>query len=164
MVRGNGITAIGGSDTHRPDPNVEHGTPTTWVLAKARTVESILEAIRKGWVCISSTLEGPRIAIQKGHASVGVKKGKPQVAVSGAKAGQVVKLFSEKGVEERYVIPESVDNWSSDVRVAAAHFYRVELWSEGEGLLLNFLTTSVEYFSLTLMDTSAIFSSCFLYT
>lgn len=44
---------LGGSDFHTPDQGFPPGTPTTWVAARDRTPEAILDAIRHGRTAIS---------------------------------------------------------------------------------------------------------------
>jgi hypothetical protein len=54
LARGYRLVAIGGSDTHRPERGTI-GHPTTVVHAQELSVNGILDAIRKGHVCIDLT-------------------------------------------------------------------------------------------------------------
>ncbi len=59
LRKGRRLVAVGGSDTHRPDPFVRHGSPTTFVYAESRTVQGILAGIAKGRVCMAYGPQGP---------------------------------------------------------------------------------------------------------
>lgn len=75
LSSGRKITGRGGSDTHRgfsdkpsedtpENIRVRHnyiGTPTTWVFAKERTAQAVIDALTNGRVSVSSNPYGPRV-------------------------------------------------------------------------------------------------------
>src|ERR1700733_6579729 len=60
LARGYRLVAIGGSDTHRPERGTI-GHPTTVVHAQELSVNGILDAIRKGHVCIDLTASHDKV-------------------------------------------------------------------------------------------------------
>lgn len=73
LNQGHRITAIGGSDTHRPDqPPPQQGTPTTVVYARQLSEAAILDGIRAGHVYLKvAGPQGPDLfltAEADGHA------------------------------------------------------------------------------------------------
>jgi hypothetical protein len=60
LARGYRLVVIGGSDTHRPDRGTI-GHPTTVVHAPELSVNGILDAIRKGHVCIDLTASHDKV-------------------------------------------------------------------------------------------------------
>ncbi|MEO3403283.1 CehA/McbA family metallohydrolase [Mucilaginibacter sp. CAU 1740] len=75
LSSGRKLTGRGGSDAHhgvpvgdeKPGPNTYQskanyaGTPTTWVFAKKRTVQAVIDALTNGRVSISSNPYAPRV-------------------------------------------------------------------------------------------------------
>jgi predicted metal-dependent phosphoesterase TrpH len=60
LARGYRLVAIGGSDTHRPERGTI-GHPTTVVHAQELSVQGILDAVRKGHVCIDLTASHDKV-------------------------------------------------------------------------------------------------------
>jgi hypothetical protein len=120
------IPVVGGSDTHRPDVYVKHGMPTTWVKCSERSVEGILAGIRAGRVCLSWSPEGPRIDLTDDENAVNCK-------IDSAAAGDEIKIISERGVEETFLIAEEEDRFTHSRRFGDRKFYRVEVWRRFEG-------------------------------
>jgi predicted metal-dependent phosphoesterase TrpH len=60
LAKGYRLIAIGGSDTHRPERGTI-GHPTTVVHAQELSVSGILDAIRKGHVCIDLTASHDKV-------------------------------------------------------------------------------------------------------
>jgi PHP domain-containing protein len=60
LAKGYRLVAIGGSDTHRPERRTI-GHPTTVVHAQELSVHDILDAIRKGHVCIDLTASHDKV-------------------------------------------------------------------------------------------------------
>lgn len=81
LKSGRMITARGGSDAHHgpvPAPDMTNarqreatanniGTPTTWVLADARSGAAVVEALTKGRVAISANPIAPRVEFSADH-------------------------------------------------------------------------------------------------
>ncbi len=72
LLKGNRITAIGGSDYHR-DYFVTDllGLPVTAVLSESRTSADIIDGIKKGRCVISSGVNGAMIILKSGDATIG---------------------------------------------------------------------------------------------
>ena len=75
LAKGYRLVAIGGSDTHRPERGTI-GHPTTVVHAHELSVRDILDAIRKGHICIDLTASHDKVIdIEAGdgasHAAMG---------------------------------------------------------------------------------------------
>jgi hypothetical protein len=75
LARGDRLIAIGGSDTHRPERGTI-GHPTTVVHAQELSVPGMLEAIRKGRVCIDLTASHDKLieleaSSSAAHAAMG---------------------------------------------------------------------------------------------
>ncbi|WP_150266143.1 CehA/McbA family metallohydrolase [Paenibacillus tepidiphilus] len=71
LTAGRRITAIAGSDTHRPHPYVRHGWPTAWVFAEGNSAEQILKAVDQGRVTLSYAPDGPFVVISCGGVMMG---------------------------------------------------------------------------------------------
>ncbi|PFJ16903.1 phosphoesterase [Bacillus cereus] len=132
LVQGQRLTAVGGSDMHRPDPYVRQGTPTTHVYA-SKSVESILEAIERGHVYVSFDVHGPTIDLTCGQAMMGdiiaTKNAELSLMVKNINEGDVVKVISNKRKEFEVKINQGTDVfkhcwWHKEERT----FYRVEVW------------------------------------
>ena len=61
LASGRKVTARGGSDTHSPSQLNYIGTPTTWVFAKNRTSQAVIDALNNGRVSISANPYAPRV-------------------------------------------------------------------------------------------------------
>ncbi|MEK4325062.1 CehA/McbA family metallohydrolase [Paenibacillus sp. FSL R7-0297] len=125
------IIAVGGSDTHRIEPYVAHGTPTTYVRSEAESKEAILRGIRAGRVVLSSGTNETFIELSIGEAGVGdtvIVDSQQQeyelvIQVSGA-AGDLVQLWSDRGVEQEWNV-ESGGDYTFPV-LTDRLFYRAE--------------------------------------
>lgn len=131
LVSGRRLVIVGGSDTHRPDPYVRHGTPTNWVYAPRFSAEGILWAISQGHLFLSYAPDGPRIDLRCGEYVMGdVAQSLDEVRVSctGLMAGDDVRLVSHHGVvrQERIEDRQSQVRWT--VPPGDSYFYRMEIW------------------------------------
>lgn len=135
LAGGRRLVAVGGSDTHRPHPFARHGMPTNWVWSRSRSSEAILEAISEGHIFLNYLPEGPTIDLGCGPYIMGDEVGAPhsdelRLAVHRACDGDVVRIFSDRGLEQEIPVPFTDQNetisrtWSVDDR----RFYRVEVW------------------------------------
>ncbi|CAM4505152.1 hypothetical protein FHS16_005676 [Paenibacillus endophyticus] len=142
LTLGRRIVAIGGSDTHRPDPWVKHAMPATSVFAASRTVSGILEGIDKGHVFISCSPQGPTIEMHIGSSMIGdiVTIDEETLLNTSIKAvstlrqlkkGDRIKIISSLGVEEEIIAEES-GQLSHDWPVLNRIFYRIEIWRYSE--------------------------------
>jgi hypothetical protein len=134
LEEGRRIVAVGGSDTHRPDPYVKHGMPTTWVKSSSCSLTDVIEGIGKGHVVVSFAPEGPFIELSSGNAITGdvIKnaEGHRQVKLvaSRVEEGDQIAIISEKGVEiEKGVSSGKNDPFLLTWPVSGRRFYRAEI-------------------------------------
>ncbi|MCR8631702.1 CehA/McbA family metallohydrolase [Paenibacillus radicis (ex Xue et al. 2023)] len=155
LVSGRRLTAIGGSDVHRPDPFVKHAMPCTWVFASSKTVEGILNGVDKGHVLISYSPEGPFVELECGSYKIGEvvpeseRSRTIRLQAENLKAGDKVKLISSRGVEQEVIAPDG-ENGMVELRFEADHvtFVRAEVWrhfKETDSLLMAALTNPIYF-------------------
>ncbi|GIN69586.1 hypothetical protein J14TS2_00610 [Bacillus sp. J14TS2] len=151
LSNGRKLVAIGGSDTHRPDPFVKHGGPTTWVYSKSKSQEDILNEVHQGHVHISYSPTGPLIEMECGNSMMGdtcVKSNETiDVKASRIKNKDIIKIYTNKGLELEKIITndEQVElKINNDNRT----FYRGEIWryfSEVDEYLLAALCNPIYF-------------------
>lgn len=61
MTAPEGITAVGGSDFHRPGDNAEPGSPTTWLLCDDASADGVLRALAAGRAAVAADPAGPAL-------------------------------------------------------------------------------------------------------
>jgi hypothetical protein len=61
LASGRKITGRGGSDTHAPSDINYIGTPTTWVFAKNKSAQAVIDALTNGRVSVSANPFAPRV-------------------------------------------------------------------------------------------------------
>jgi PHP-associated len=147
LAKGYRLIAIGGSDTHRPERGTI-GHPTTVVYAQELSVRGILEAIRKGRVCIDLTASHDKIidlqaSDGEAHAAMGETLTVPRnhrvsftARVTGVSGSPIHWLLDGK---ELSLAPETVPGNSADVKAAwtsdgERHWLRAEIRA-GDGTL-----------------------------
>ncbi|TVY08473.1 CehA/McbA family metallohydrolase [Paenibacillus cremeus] len=153
LVSGRRLVAIGGSDTHRPDPYVKHAMPCTWVYASAKTVDGILDGIGQGHVLITYAPDGPFVDLSCGSYMVGdgVPAGElareVRLQADDLKAGDRVKLLSSSGVEQDVEVTED-GALTLRCNAAGKRFVRAEVWRQFEaaGKMLLATVTNPIYF------------------
>jgi hypothetical protein len=172
LEAGRRLTAVGGSDFHRPHPYIRHGSPCNWVFAHGRSVDAILRAVNRGRVTLSHSPEGPRLTVSIGQWGMGdvvpaaVAEGLwlDVQASGGLQRGDVLRVYSCNGLEEERVLDgdcgaDGSFGWSgagegtsrgSGALLGLAPrqrlFYRAELWryaEEAGGLSLAALTNPI---------------------
>ncbi|TDL73600.1 phosphoesterase [Rhodococcus qingshengii] len=153
LVSGKRLVAVGGSDAHRPHPNVIHGMPTTWVYSKSLTSSEILQSIDKGHVVLSYSPKGPFISLTCGTCMTGdvcEETNQPvQLNVKDVQYSDVVKVISNQGIEQEVMVEEGQDTLDLSWAVGNRSFYRVEVWRyfpEAKSRLLAALCNPI-YFS-----------------
>ncbi|NOU94221.1 phosphoesterase [Paenibacillus sp. LMG 31456] len=153
LVTGRRLTAIGGSDVHRPDPYVKHAMPCTWVLASTKTIEGILNGIDKGHVSISYSPEGPFVELECGSYKIGEvvpnEERNRTIRLQAEKliTGDRLKLISNRGVEQEVIVSDN-ENGIAELSFEAGHikFVRAEVWryfKETDCLLMATLTNPI---------------------
>ncbi|MFH5181723.1 CehA/McbA family metallohydrolase [Paenibacillus sp. TAB 01] len=143
LAGGRRLVAIGGSDTHRPDPFVKHAMPCTWVYAECKTAQGILDGIGRGHVSISCAPEGPFLELSCGEGAyrtgdavpAGKAGGGLKLAAEGLQPGDRIRWIHDSGLvkEVRCGEPGAGDWQEEGLRLdldaqAEARFYRVEVW------------------------------------
>ncbi|MBO9128138.1 CehA/McbA family metallohydrolase [Bacillus sp. 165] len=132
LVSGKRLVAVGGSDTHRPDPYVVHGMPTTWVYSKSLTSAEILKAIDRGHVVLSYSPQGPFIDLTCGTSMAGDicedTKHPVLLNVKNTEFSDVVKVISNHGIELEVLVEEGQDTLDLSLPAEERFFYRVEVW------------------------------------
>jgi hypothetical protein len=112
LAAGRRLTAIGGSDFHRPHPYIRHGAPCNWIYATGRSVNAILRAVDRGRVTLSHSPEGPRLTLSIGQWGMGdlIPAGEAEglwldvQASGGLLPGDVLRVYSANGLEEERVL------------------------------------------------------------
>ncbi|WP_028551271.1 CehA/McbA family metallohydrolase [Paenibacillus sp. UNC451MF] len=160
LVGGRRLTAVGGSDVHRPDKYVKHAMPCTWVYAETKATQGILNAISKGHVCISYAPEGPFLELSFGTYRTGdsvPKEEREQIDAvtlnsSGLLPGDRVRWITEKGlVKEEVCTSEESEAVSLNIQKherTGPRFVRVEVWrhfKEVDQLLVVALTNPIYF-------------------
>jgi hypothetical protein len=143
LRRGKRPTLVGGSDKHQGPfqgklSGYELGTPTTWVYARERSEEAILEGIRDGHVCLSRNPGGVRLFYS---AQAGTQEGMVgdtlivtagelvsfRCRVTGAEQGWMLRIVHRHG--EAICVPVESTDWEHTWQVTAGEddYYRVEI-------------------------------------
>ncbi|MFZ1753091.1 MAG: CehA/McbA family metallohydrolase, partial [Caldilineaceae bacterium] len=108
LAQGWRIPVVGGSDYHCPAREETNflrlGQPTTWVRVTEHSVAGVLAGIRKGWVSISASPDGPRLEM-RAESSVGEAEMGEALAVGGAEPVAVTaRVWRGKGLVLRLVV------------------------------------------------------------
>lgn len=154
LAAGRRITAVAGSDTHRPHPYVRHGWPAAWVLADGNSAQHVLKAVDQGRVTLSNAPDGPFMAISCADVLMGgvwrerdgeLKEGlggKPDDKLSDEPdqgppmlhlqmkrlaAGDEVRLWSDHGQEYTFNV-ESDGDLDLERELPRRRFWRAEIW------------------------------------
>jgi hypothetical protein len=120
LQAGRRVVALGGSDTHRLQPDEPHdrlGSPTTWAQSAERTPEGVLAALRAGRAFISRDVDGPQVYLDRADDAVRMR------VVDGARAALL--LISERGVERAFSVGSG--DWSESIKPPAATYVRAQL-------------------------------------
>lgn len=151
LVNGKKIIAIGGSDTHRPDPYVKHGSPTTWVYSQSRTQEDIFKAMQKGNVIITYIPTAPFIEMSCGEHIVGETvvdaKEAIKLTINNLRTDDIIKVISNQGVEWEEKMADQ-NQYETSFYNDSRQFYRVEVWryvSEVDEWLLASLSNPIYF-------------------
>jgi hypothetical protein len=143
LRQGKRPTLVGGSDKHQGPfhgklSGYELGTPTTWVYARVRSEQAILEGIRAGHVCLSRNPGGVRLfyTAQMGEQAARVGDTLTVVAgqvvhfrchVTGAEQGWMLRVVHRQG--ETISVPVEGSDWAYTWQITAREddYYRVEI-------------------------------------
>ncbi|MEZ4681237.1 MAG: CehA/McbA family metallohydrolase [Caldilineaceae bacterium] len=114
LTTGQQLRAVGGSDYHCPAGDETNllrlGQPTTWVLARERSHQGILEAIYAGRTSISAQPTGPRIALS-GVATGQDNRSVMMGAVLPVAPGTTVAVSATVEAGAGYMLQFVVDGW-----------------------------------------------------
>ncbi|MFM9327318.1 CehA/McbA family metallohydrolase [Paenibacillus mesotrionivorans] len=122
LEAGRRLTAVGGSDFHRPHPYIRHGSPCNWIFAHGRSVDAILRAVDRGRVTLSHSPEGPRLTISIGQWGMGdvvpaaLAEGMwlDVQASGGLLRGDVLRVYSANGLEEERILDGGAGDGNGD--------------------------------------------------
>lgn len=134
LAAGRRITAVAGSDTHRPHPLVRHGFPSSWVYADRFDADGILGAIEKGRVSLSASPDGPFAELLCGETLMGGTVSKENgnrtlqldLYAKRLLAGDEIRLWSDFGCERSVSVIRDGDlklEWP----VGNRRFWRAEI-------------------------------------
>ncbi|PLR95728.1 CehA/McbA family metallohydrolase [Bacillus sp. T33-2] len=131
LCKGKRIVAVGGSDVHRPEKFIEHGTPTTHVWSGSKTMAAILDGMHKGHAFMSYDVHGPTIDLAYGQYQMG-----DVIPVSGESLivklnhlieGDIIKIISDVDVQERRC-EDGAGSKELSCKIENQMFIRVEIW------------------------------------
>jgi hypothetical protein len=150
LVLGQRLVAVGGSDTHRPHPFVQHGMPTTWVYSHSHTIGGILEAIENGQVFMSYAPDGPTIELSCGSYMMGdvlsVNDEEVSLRIDRLEGGDIVKIISDRGEETQLTVKQT--SFETMFQVNGRNFYRIEVlrkFPEGDQPLLAAMSNPIYF-------------------
>jgi hypothetical protein len=141
LAKGYRLIAIGGSDTHRPERGTI-GHPTTVVRAQELSVSGILDAIRKGRVCIDLTASHDKVIdVQASDGTTHAAMGEILAAARNDRVSLTAHFIGSSGSTLRWLVDgkelstlapqqlsgDSVDetaSWTSD---GQRHWLRAEV-------------------------------------
>lgn len=126
------INVIGGSDIHKGDNYLKHGTPTTWVWSNEKSIEAILAAICSGHAFLTKDNNGPTIDMRYGDSIMGdtvefYTGSLLYIEINELLEGDIVKIISEKDSIEEYHIKNS-KVLITELDIKNEEFIRVEVW------------------------------------
>lgn len=129
LCEGKRVIAVGGSDAHREHPYVRHGYPISYVYARSRSKEDILESICAGQITLSYCPNGPRLELRTLDALMGgeTRTDSFSITLTAAEPGDEVVLVSEAGEVRRYPVSYS-GRFATEETLQAGKFLRAELW------------------------------------
>ena len=133
LIQGKRTVAVGGSDTHRPDPYRKHGMPCNWVWTNEKSKDGVFDGIAKGRNMITYKPDGPVVSMQCGPYMMGdaVPRGHTdrQVVLSFdqlQEKDQIV-LWTEAGEAQKWIVEQ--DGCHTHIFDAQhCRFVRVEVW------------------------------------
>jgi hypothetical protein len=136
LASGRRLVAVGGSDFHRDDPYIKHGSPCNWVFSRSKTMKGILEAIDLGHLFLTFSPEGPTIELSNGDYMMGDTVPENhlsefELSCSQLLEGDQVNFITERGIEWDWVVGTGTDllqSFQTSIIAEARLFYRVEIW------------------------------------
>lgn len=134
LLKGNRIGAVGGSDFHKDYGISMLAMPTTYVNAKSKTVDDILEAMREGRCTISNTPNSSVIFLNCGDAEIGdtvklADNNKLEVKVSNFKKGHTLKVYNNEKLIFETTAKKSSIGYLTEVEIEEKGFVRAEITS-----------------------------------
>ncbi len=130
------LPGVGGSDTHRIEPNRSYGCPSTFVHTESRSPEDILDALLAGRSFITASPIGPRLDLRVGDAGLGDEAAfrrrlEGTATVEEARTGDILVLLDGAGGRTEWRVPFSgIFRTSFPAGTLEARFYRLELYRD----------------------------------
>lgn len=134
LLKGNRISAVGGSDFHQDYGISMLAMPTTYVNAKSKTADDILEAMREGRCTVSNTPNSSTIFLSCGDAEIGdtVKlddNNKLEIKVSDFKKGHTLRVYNNEKLIFENTSPKTAAGYIAEVEIQEKGFVRAEITS-----------------------------------
>jgi hypothetical protein len=137
LCKGKKIPAVGGSDAHQYGLGSSFGFPCNFVTVLGRSVKTILAALLAGHNCIGCSPNGPYLDVSIENAIAGdtilYHQGlEGKVLVSRASKGDFLKIITEAGIAETYIVPFN-GTFSVPFDIKRTGFCRLELYRSFNG-------------------------------
>lgn len=132
LLKGNRISAVGGSDFHRDYVIPFLACPTTYVNAKSKSEKDILEAICEGRCIVTNSPSSSTIFLNCGNAEIGdtVKLSdnqKLEIKVSDMKKGHTLRVYNNEKVIFEYTALNPVQAYIAEMDIKETGFVRAEI-------------------------------------
>ncbi|WP_105614161.1 CehA/McbA family metallohydrolase [Vallitalea okinawensis] len=130
LKAGKQLPIIGGSDVHRPHPYIQHGKPTTNVWCYEKSIEAILDAIKKGHVFMSYSPSGPTIELQSDEKMMGdtiTDTEEILIKCDGLATNDQVQVISDQQIECSHIVKDEKE-FEEGFKGIGLQFLRVEVW------------------------------------
>ena len=133
LLKGEKISAVGGSDYHRDVAKLPIlAMPTTYVHAKSNTEKDILEAIKEGRCVVTNSPSSSMINLSYGNCGIGdtgslADGHKLRVAVTNMMIGHTLKIYNNDKVIFETKANKNAKLYMTAVDVKEAGFVRAEI-------------------------------------
>lgn len=134
LLKGNRIPAIGGSDFHKEYVNVISllASPTTYVNAKSKSEEDILEAMREGRCIVTNSPNSTTIFLHCGNAEIGdtvslSDNQKLEIKVSDFKKGHTLRVYNNEKLIFETTAQKSAEAYLTAIDIEEVGFVRAEI-------------------------------------
>lgn len=146
LAAGRRLTLVGGSDRHQPGwpdpdpPELQVGSPTTWVWSDSWSVQGLLEGLLRGRVCVGEGPDGPRLDVHGDGRPMGsaLNPAPPHdlQAVAHGADGELLRWLGPQGVLREVVIDGDPfeDRWRLEAPVT---FLRAEIVARRPAAILG---------------------------
>lgn len=132
LLKGNRISAVGGSDFHQDYGISMLARPTTYVNAKSKSEEDILEALREGRCIVTNTPDATTVFLHCGNAEIGdtvklSENNKLEVKVSDFKKGHTLKVYNNEKLIFETTAEKTASGYLAEIEIKETGFVRAEI-------------------------------------